>query len=287
MPGSSDTGKRQSVAKRKNIQSAVPASSRGRLVEPLFSEEACSFTSSHAFSPTLPKAPQRVFPSFPRRIDRKLDQVIRPFCWCVEAVVPDLDGPRPIFTGRNLTLECTERNVVIFDLHRQPADAVFNRNSFRNRPALEHTIFLEPHVEMVTAGIVLLDNEAERFGHYGEVFFRSGLRFSLSPAARTAARKLCLSGPRPMVDSLKPSLRSFALNFSIARRPGIVESRQYPRHVEFRRTAEFVGPVVNPLRHWDAMICSLRTRRQNPFRAASVMILLILKKRPARRRRIF
>jgi len=91
------------------------------------------------------------------------DAICRPFFELVRTVVPNRDTPGTIFALRNHSLECPELQIMILDLNRQTLHAGFFGQTFWDSPALEHAVFFESEIKMMTSGVVLLDNKSHVF----------------------------------------------------------------------------------------------------------------------------
>src|SRR5262249_23610666 len=64
----------------------------------------------------------------------------------VGAVVPDLDGARPVLADRDLALEARVVERVVLDVHGERALPGLERDALRNRPAKQDAVLLEPEV---------------------------------------------------------------------------------------------------------------------------------------------
>ena len=105
-----------------------------------------------------------------------LDQVVR-------AAVPDLDRTGAVPTLRDLTLETAVVERMVFDMHRERADARLERHALRHGPGREHAVALEAEVVVEATCVVPLDDERRRpflSGCAGERLLRL-LRVAFSP----------------------------------------------------------------------------------------------------------
>ena len=78
----------------------------------------------------------------------------------IAPAVPDLDGPRTVLPGGNLTLELRVVQRVILDVHGEMAASRRERQPFRHRPAEQHPVPLEPEVVVEAASLMPLNDEA-------------------------------------------------------------------------------------------------------------------------------
>jgi hypothetical protein len=72
--------------------------------------------------------------------------------------------PRAIFALRDCSLELSEFQIMILNLNRQTFHAGFFGQAFRDSPALEHAVFFEPEIKVMTSRVMLLDDKS-RFAH--------------------------------------------------------------------------------------------------------------------------
>jgi hypothetical protein len=100
------------------------------------------------------------------------------------AAVPDDDRPPAVLALRNHALEARVLERVILGLRRHPALTRDEARPFRNRPALQHSVELEPEVPMHAARGVLLHDELERLGRAGRSLRALPGRLFGSAAAR-------------------------------------------------------------------------------------------------------
>ena len=104
-----------------------------------------------------------------------LEELVRP-------AVPDLDGARPVLPGRDDALERRVVEGVVLDVHREVTLARPEREPFRDGPAREGAVPLEPQVVVEPPGVVALDHEDRRLaGGVAAERLRRLLRVALSP----------------------------------------------------------------------------------------------------------
>ena len=77
----------------------------------------------------------------------------------VGAAIPDLDGTGTVLTGRNRPFELHILERVILDVHRQVTLTAAKRNPFRDGPAPQDAVPLEPKVVVEPPRSVSLDDE--------------------------------------------------------------------------------------------------------------------------------
>jgi hypothetical protein len=87
------------------------------------------------------------------------DPIIRPLFAFVGAVIPNFNPTFGRFSLRIGFVEWFELQRMILHLNRQTLETGLFRQTFRDRPALEHAIFLEAKVKVMTSGPMLLDYE--------------------------------------------------------------------------------------------------------------------------------
>src|SRR5262245_40794264 len=80
------------------------------------------------------------------------------------AAIPDHDGAAPIFSLRDGAFELVVFDRMIFHLDGQPLLAGYEARTAGHRPALHHTVELEPQIVMQAARSVLLDDELIALG---------------------------------------------------------------------------------------------------------------------------
>ena len=85
----------------------------------------------------------------------------------VGSTIPDLDCSGAIFTRWYLAFKIAEGKIVVFDLDCKSANAEIFGYTLRDRPALEHIIFLQAEIEVQCAGVVALNNETRLWSHLG------------------------------------------------------------------------------------------------------------------------
>jgi hypothetical protein len=87
------------------------------------------------------------------------DPIIRPLFASVGAVIPNFNPTFGRLPLRIRFVEWFELQRMILHLNRQTLETRRFRQAFRDRPALEHAIFLEAKVKVMTSGPMLFDHE--------------------------------------------------------------------------------------------------------------------------------
>ena len=95
----------------------------------------------------------------PRTVECEGNPIIRPLLVFVCAVIPNFNATFGRFPFRIRFVEWSELQCMILYLNRQALETRVFGQAFRDCPALEHTIFLEPKVKVMTSGPMLLDHE--------------------------------------------------------------------------------------------------------------------------------
>ena len=98
----------------------------------------------------------------------------------VSAAIPDLDGPGSVLTRRDGPLEVRIVERMILDVHGKMAFPTPKRDSFRDRPARQRAVSLEPKVVVQSPRGMALNDEPSVTLPYSRLSERLGRLTSLA-----------------------------------------------------------------------------------------------------------
>src|SRR5205814_824195 len=179
--------------------------------QPVVLAASIAWLHPHERPPSTQPPPREI--EFQMAVSQSLPRVAdRPPC----AAIPDIDMSGAVLTGWNVAFESRVIERVILDFDRKPPGADVFARTFRNRPAFQHAIELEPKIEMQLASLVPLNHELRLRAATPHAALRLGCDLEIPFAA--VCRKGCLhdrcrncrrscegAGPPPLSDmSLNP-----------------------------------------------------------------------------------